>query len=478
MTATQSTPDRVTRPNGLIVILVSIAMLTAGCGGTPQPSSPTIPLITPEPTSKPATVLSQTATPDPCTGWWCTLSGTVYGGSASAGQQLANATVTLNHISYCSPTAGQYTVTTQTDGKFAFQVYLHDTDSFVFRAGKSGVPPVEKKFGGFDCLYCGCQPLELVIPSSSANQTLPQLSEAAEAWRLLDTYGDQVWPGWGTARIPLLIRAGEFDLLVGHPSPPEGFTQWPDATVADQPIYRYKGHLVPVPAATAWEVGEVWSVAVPTREEFQPAIDAQLGKGIVTLDTVNYIRAIVHEAFHAYAMTVIQGDVPTFGSDVDEGEMIQQLAALPDLDKQYAVEGQALVNALQATDQQGTRDAAARFLKLRQSRRTAQDQKIAAYEKTTEWVEGLARYAEVALMLRASQITANNTITYPATAEIWQPFLDQLMHPTASPDGFRGRYYLLGAGQAFLLDRLLPDWKSRVLTEKVSLEDLLQEAVK
>jgi hypothetical protein len=233
-----------------------------------------------------------------------------------------------------------------------------------------------------------------------------------------------------------------------------------------------------VPAATAWKVGEVWSVAVPTRAEFQQAIDTQLGKGVVQLDTVNYIRAIVHEAFHAYAMTAVQGDVPDFGADVDEGEMIQQLAALPDLDKQHAAEGQALVNALQATDTQGTRDAAAKFLKLRQDRRARQDLKSAAYEKTTEWVEGLARYAEVALMLRASQATSSGTIIYPAAAEIWQPFLDQLMKPAASPDGFRGRYYLLGAGQAFLLDRLMPDWKTRVLSEKIALEDLLQEAVK
>ena len=159
-------------------------------------------------------------------------------------------------------------------------------------------------------------PTATVTPTATSSatatpQSRPELAEAAEAWHLLSSYGDQVWPGWGASRIPFLIRAGEFDLLVGHPSPPQGFSLLPDATVADQPVYRYAGHLVPVPAATAWEVGDVWSVAVPTREEFQQAIDAQLGKGVVQLDAVNYIRAIVHEAFHAYAMTIIQGECPT-----------------------------------------------------------------------------------------------------------------------------------------------------------------------
>jgi len=315
------------------------------------------------------------------------------------------------------------------------------------------------------------------ISATATPRTAPEFAEAAEAWHLLSSQGDQVWPGWGTAHIPLLIRSGEYDLLVGHPSPPQGFNLLPNVTVADQPVYRYQGHLVPVPAATAWKVGDVWSVAVPTREEFQQAIDAQLGKGVVQLDAVNYIRAIVHEAFHAYALTVIQGDVPNFGTNVDEAQVIQQLAALPDLDKQHAGEGQALVSALQATDTPGTRDAAARFLKLRQTRRATEDKPIAAYEQMTEWVEGLARYAEVALMRQADQ-TSETLVNYQAGTAVWQQFLTDLAHPTSSPDGLRGRYYLLGAGQAFLLDRLMPAWKTRVLSEKIALEELLQEAVK
>ncbi len=73
---------------------------------------------------------------------------------------------------------------------------------------------------------------------------------------------------------------------------------------------------------------------------------------------------------------------------------------------------------------------------------------------------------------------STNLIRYPTAAEVWQPFLDQLANPATSPDGFRGRYYLLGAGQAFLLDRLMPSWKTRVLTEKIALEALLEQAVR
>ena len=319
-----------------------------------------------------------------------------------------------------------------------------------------------------------------IIGTATTLQLQPELAEAAEAWHLLSSQGDQIWPGWGASRIPLLIRDGEFDLLVGHPAPPQGFRLLPNTTFADQPVYRYAGHLVPVPAATAWEVGGVWSVAVPSRAEFQLAVDAQLGKGVVQLDPVNYTRAIVHEAFHAFAVTSVHGQIPNFGADVDEAKMIRRLSALPDQDKAYAVEGQTLVKALQTPDEQIAREGVAEFLKLRRARRAAEDQQIAAYERTTEWVEGLARYAEVALMRRASQtvyMPLDQAIQYPAAEEVWCQFLDQLGNPTINRDGFRGRYYVLGAGQAFLLDRLMPAWKGRVFNEKLSLEGLLQEAI-
>jgi hypothetical protein len=195
----------------------------------------------------------------------------------------------------------------------------------------------------------------------------------------------------------------------------------------------------------------------------------------VQLDAASYVRAIVHEAFHAYAMTAIQGDVPNFGANVDEGEMIQQLAALPDPDRLYNAEGTLLAKAL-LVDDQTAREAAAEFLKIRQARRSEGEPSVAAYEQTTEWVEGLARYAEIGLIRKAAR-TGETPFDYPTEDEVWKQFVADLSQPTASPDGFRGRYYLLGAGQAFLLDRLMPDWKTRVLDEKLSLEDLLQEAV-
>ena len=39
------------------------------------------------------------------------------------------------------------------------------------------------------------------------------------------------------------------------------------------------------------------------------------------------------------------------------------------------------------------------------------------------------------------------------------------------------RFYYSGMAQAFLLDRLMPGWKDRALSDDVWLEDLLADAV-
>jgi hypothetical protein len=40
------------------------------------------------------------------------------------------------------------------------------------------------------------------------------------------------------------------------------------------------------------------------------------------------------------------------------------------------------------------------------------------------------------------------------------------------------RFYYGGMARAVLLDRLLPGWKERALSDEVMLEDLLKEAIK
>lgn len=135
-----------------VIILVGCAPLSTAEQGTIKPTEP------PSQASE-----TPTSTPDPCTGWVCTIEGTVYAGEAKPGNELVGVMVKLDQFSYCSPTKGEQEVVTGEDGGFAFEVFLHDTDGFKFEAVFDGYMLGKARFGGFDCLYCACQPVEIVL---------------------------------------------------------------------------------------------------------------------------------------------------------------------------------------------------------------------------------------------------------------------------------------------------------------------------
>ena len=160
--------------------LAGILFLLVGCAGfvevTPNPAGETPSTLNPDPTPgatprpspqppgavTPDTVRA-TATPTSCLGWNCTVEGTVYGHEAKPGNELPGVCVTLSHFSNCSPTRGEHETVTDQDGTFVFEAYLHDTDMFRFEVEEEGYAPVRLQIGGFDCLYCSCSPVEIVL---------------------------------------------------------------------------------------------------------------------------------------------------------------------------------------------------------------------------------------------------------------------------------------------------------------------------
>jgi len=142
----------------LLFIVISLSLLLAGCHlyelpGEHQSESieprPSIPNLSPSPTF--------------CTGWHCEINGTVSAEPAEPTNQLASETVTLSQISWCSPTSGKKDTQLDEDGKFSFDVYIHDTDSFNIYVDIEGYQAEKIQFGGFDCLYCHCPPIKIIL---------------------------------------------------------------------------------------------------------------------------------------------------------------------------------------------------------------------------------------------------------------------------------------------------------------------------
>jgi len=145
-------------------ILGSLVLLALAACVPPEVAPAPTSIPTPVPTVAPTSV--PTPTPDPCTGWWCTVTGVVYAGTAQPGDELEGATVTLQHSSYCSPTRGERQIKTGPDGGFAFEeVFLHDTDRIRIEVTFEGYESAQWDSVDRYCFYCSCfgEPLEIVL---------------------------------------------------------------------------------------------------------------------------------------------------------------------------------------------------------------------------------------------------------------------------------------------------------------------------
>ena len=108
------------------------------------------------------------------------------------------------------------------------------------------------------------------------------------------------------------------------------------------------------------------------------------------------------------------------------------------------------------------------------------------FEKQREWLEGLAKYAELTIGLKAAAtpgyqalpvMSADPDFNGYAPSQLFYKL--QLMQ-TNQLQLSQGEvvFYYTGMAQAVLLDRLLPDWKPLAEQDGVWLEDLLADAVK
>jgi hypothetical protein len=199
-----------------------------------------------------------------------------------------------------------------------------------------------------------------------------------------------------------------------------------------------------------------------------------------------YISLIAHESFHAYQamesldhLTASESDVSRATSAYPWGDMELQTAWQNELD--------ILAEALRAESDADVMAVAERFLAQRQARRNAAnlDPRLVEYEMEREWLEGLARYLELSVWRQAALSESYEPAIeigedpdfagYETYDRRWEQEIDQIGR--MADDEGDGRFYYSGMAQAVILDRLMPDWKSRILTGEIFLEDLLSEAV-
>lgn len=370
--------------------------------------------------------------------------------------------------------------------------------------------------------------LGLVGASAASNLFLPtrstvveQLSELekariAEARHLLQTLGDAVWPAWGEHAIPVIVYNEQYAFLIGYPDPPAGWLKvpvderrggpWepvPEDVFQGQVYYRQP---LPDPAVTPEAftvlVGERWVASLPTKEfmeigfyagfrEEMPAplralVPYRLIWGFLGGETDAYLASLAHEAFHAYQGRVAEDRLRA--AELANGPGRDYPWDEPALAQAWQEELDLLVRAAQSDSDTEARELAGQFLDRREARRAdaALSAALIDYERQREWLEGLAKYAELALTQAAGATEGYAPLTELAVDPAFKNyqtrdrFFSQQLDEARRLAGREGetRFYYAGFAQAVLLDRLRPGWKEQAFSTGIMIEDLLREAVR
>ena len=146
----------------------------------------------------------------------------------------------------------------------------------------------------------------------------------------------------------------------------------------------------------------------------------------------------------------------------------------------FKIEAQILYEALQADDKATAKRKAQEFIAVRRMRQGELESRFVEFEKGLESNEGLAEYAGVKAVLAGIEAVNRKRAAIPFQSLDKSGYFanrfQRLRRITSVGRNSRLRFYDTGAAQAFLLDRLMTDWKSRVQSTGAAIQDLVEEA--
>ncbi len=390
-----------------------------------------------------------------------------------------------------------------------------------------------KKMGCSRFVLIGIAGLAILVLAATGlvawdNTRLPKQSEVTEklseaekariieAQHLREATGDEILPGWGKADLPVILYNEEYAFLTDVSAPPpDGWrtvranqlrgTAW-EAVPGDdiQGMTYYRQALTPdvTPQAFTVKIGETYAATLTTYEYFPIRMRSQLQDNLpefiqpifpyhIYIDLLvsgsdQYVTLILHEAAHAY-----QGIGAPDRLMAGEQANLDLESVYPwgdeNLREDWQSELEILAQALQSKTDEDTRLLAQEFLQIRRDRResAAMNADLIDFERHREWVEGIARYAEISAYRLAHErkeySPTQETIhipdfnNYEKYDQRWAREINQMKR--LSSDTSERRFYYTGMAQAVLLDRLAPGWQGQLFEPGEWLEDLLAEAL-
>ncbi len=352
----------------------------------------------------------------------------------------------------------------------------------------------------------------ILIGSAVAQGTEPLridpllLKQVETVWSVIGQDANPLWPGWNAATTPMMIYIpGEQEVLIGHPSPPDGFVRYEgplaipgksmllrdgpttikwDGQNTSREMYGKETLILAdtVSNRKLWLRG--WLAdPTPTEKKLE-----ELPYESLRADPYEQMAMIAHEAFHVFQMSHLPHKV------ADERNVRLYPCLSVENNVGFALEGEALNQSLRAEDDAEVWKAAVSWLAIRRHRRAALPAKAVEYENRNEFIEGTAKYIETVLMRELEGRKPDPALFYAQGFEGFDDLgwfqerrLKSMLgnmrgevNVNNDPYGtspIRGRLYFSGMGIAMLLDRIAPGWKEQIADPGESLTTLAEKAI-
>lgn len=344
--------------------------------------------------------------------------------------------------------------------------------------------------------------------TSSTSETLEsyieiELNRLQETYRLLDRFAKEIWPGWDNFKeIAIHVKfPNDIQLLVTpHTEESMEYEQIQGRTIFGKSIFikkkdKFPEEIRPPLFARRGRGGLLIQLDMdhpdlppeePERSEKLEAVLKAMGDKNTTFDlepkgdSDAHILMYIHEHFHGF-----QSQFGPLGS----GEGLRDFEVNAEYAAYSHIEGLALLQAFEQKDNVKSLGYLKDFMVAREIKRTYMPPEAIPAEQFISVVEGTACYANLktAVLIRDRRYKPkiNQEVDpYFYNFEYVDGYLENIMkkglHFAAEwtldkIGGLRGKYYLYGAYQCFLLDRFIPGWKQNFFQEKKNLDDITSD---
>jgi hypothetical protein len=325
--------------------------------------------------------------------------------------------------------------------------------------------------------------LLLLLPPTASAQDKPHFDETdrvrlAEAFRLGDALGNQIWTGWNRAPFAVLLVRWDYEFLIRHPKPPADFQLLGNDVPLRSKIYFRKQTYQPNLLATFPIAG------IPT-------IVIGQAQNTSRETSTPWVVTVLHEHFHQlqYTQPGYYDAVNALGlSRGDQSGMWMLNYPFPydwhEMQELFAPLKLLLAEAIHATTRSDFGPRLAAYFKQRRELELTLSPDDYRYLSFQMWQEGIARYTEYRIAaLAAKKYQPRRAFRalddYKSFAAVANQIKGEMMVTLVTRqlvDEKRVMFYALGAGEGLLLDRVNPRWRQLYFTEKFYLDKYFPSA--